>query len=103
MPDRKISSSYPRRPGMPESAAASPQIGFSSVTPIFGGIFLPGGNSTQLVNTDTWTAFSAQTDSLAASGYRLASLTAIQSLNRTFFYGAFEQATGSHLLLRTTD
>src|SRR5260370_33943255 len=100
MPDRK--PPYTRL-GLPSRLATSPQIGFPSIPPIFGGMFLPGGNATQLFTTDSWTAFAAQTDSLAASGFRLASFTAIQSLNRTFFYGAFEQPTGSSLLLRTTD
>src|SRR5260370_17334543 len=89
--------------GFTSRLSTTPQIGFPSITPIFGGMFLPGGNATQLFTTDSWTAFAPQTDSLAASGFRLASFTAIQSLNRTFFYGPFEQATGSYLLLPTTD
>src|SRR5260370_36068205 len=80
--------------GFTSRLSTTPQIGFPSITPIFGGMFLPGGNATQLSTTDSWTAVAAQSDSLAASGFRLASFTALQSLHRTFFHAASEQATG---------
>jgi len=53
--------------------------------------------------SDSWTDFQAQVKSQAEAGYRLACFTTIQNFNRTFFYGACQQGTGSWLLMEFED
>src|SRR5579864_906095 len=84
-------------------ALTSPVVGFPTIQPLFGGIFLPGGNATQLVNANSWAAFNSQLQTLASGGYRLASLAAIQSNKTTSYYGAFEQGSGNFVALHTAD
>jgi uncharacterized protein (TIGR03437 family) len=92
-----------RAPDLVRRALSSAITGFPSIEPIFGGIFLPGGNLTQLVSASGFAAFNAQVQTLAAQGYRLASLTAIRNMNATWYYAALEQGTASYMLLQTYD
>ncbi len=82
---------------------SSPQIGFPTLTPNFAAMFAPGAGPIQLVRSETWADFSAQTQTQSNNGYTLSALTTIQSLNRTWFYGAFQKGTGAYYLLRTSD
>ena len=98
--------SYDRRRPIPPlvSAALSSQvIGFPTVTPNFAAAFLPGTAQPQMVRSETFEDFSAQAQTLAASNYRLACFTTIQSMNRTWFYGVFQPGAGAYYLLRTSD
>jgi uncharacterized protein (TIGR03437 family) len=92
-----------RVPSMITNALASPAVGFPTVTPNFAAAFVPGTGKQKLVSSETFDAFSAQADILAAANYRLACFTTIQSMNRTWFYGVFQPGTGDYYFLRTTD
>ena len=82
---------------------ATPARGLPAVTPTFAAMFTPGRGPAPLVRAETFDDFSAQTQFLASTGYRLSAMTALQSLNRTWFYGAFQIGTGGYYLLRTSD
>lgn len=94
-----------RAPDLVRTKLSSRITGFPTIEPIFGGIFRPGGNSTQLIGANGFSDLYAQIDTLAASGYQLASLTAIQNMNSTWYYAAFEPASPgfAYLVLGTTD
>jgi hypothetical protein len=101
--DRRRVSPIARAPDLVRRALSSNVAGFPTVEPIFGGIFLPGGNLTQLVSESGFAAFNAQVQTLAAQGYRIASLTAIRNMNATSYYAALEQGSGNYMLLQTYD
>jgi uncharacterized protein (TIGR03437 family) len=92
-----------RVPELIRRALSTPITGFPTIEPIFGGIFLPGGSVTQLIGANGFTSLSAQVQTLAAQGYRLASLTAIRNMNATWYYSAFAPGSGSYQLIRTSD
>jgi uncharacterized protein (TIGR03437 family) len=101
--DLRRLSPIERAPDFVRRALSSPIIGFPTVEPIFGGSFLPGGNQTQLISANGFNSFNTQVQTLAAQGYRLASLTAIRNMNATWYYAALEQGSGNYTLLRTSD
>ncbi len=92
-------------PGLVQRALSSAITGFPTIEPVFGGIFLPGGNLTQLIGANGFSSLNTQVQTLAAQGYQLASLTAIRNMNSTWYYAAFSYAQGnpSYVLLRTSD
>jgi uncharacterized protein (TIGR03437 family) len=94
-----------RAPDLVRSRLSSRISGFPTIQPIFGGVFRPGGNTTQLIGANGFSDLYAQINTLAASGYQLASLTAIQNMNSTWYYAAFEPASSglAYLVLGTTD
>ncbi len=100
---RRGSSPLDRAPGLVRRSLSSAITGFPTIEPIFGGIFLPGGNVTQLIRENGFTSLNSQIQTLAASGYRLASLTATRNMNATWYYAALDQGSGSYMLLRTSD
>jgi uncharacterized protein (TIGR03437 family) len=77
--------------------------GFPSVTPTFAAQFTPGKGGIQLVRSETWDDFTAQTQTQSSNGYVLTAMTSIQNMNRTWFYGAYTQGTGNYQLFRTSD
>ena len=82
---------------------AAAQPGFPTIAPIFAAGFVSGAGPTQLVQSELWTDFISQAQNLAATGLRLSCYTSLQSLNRTWFYGAFQPGSGSYYFLRTAD
>jgi uncharacterized protein (TIGR03437 family) len=100
---RRAVSPIDRAPDLVRKALSSKITGFPTVEPIFGGSFLPGGNQTQLISANGFASLNTQVQTLAASGWRLASLTAIRNMNATWYYAALEQGSGSYMLLRTSD
>ncbi len=94
-----------RAPALVRRALSSAIAGFPTIQPIFGGIFLPGGNLTQLISANGFDSLNTQVENLAAQGYQLASLTAIRNMNATWYYAAFSYAQGNprYVLLRTSD
>jgi hypothetical protein len=66
-------------------------------------MFMPGQGPIELVRTETWDDFTAQTQALSNSGYVLSAMTTIQNLNRTWFYGAYQRGSGNFQLFRTSD
>jgi uncharacterized protein (TIGR03437 family) len=73
------------------------------VTPTFAAMFTPGTGGIQLVRSESWSDFAAQTQAQSSNGYVLSSMTTIQNMNRTWYYGAYQQGTGSYQLYQTTD
>ena len=100
---RRGVSPIDRAPDLVRRALSSTVTGFPTIEPIFGGIFLPGGNPTQMVSANGFHALNTQVQTLAAQGYRLASLTAIRNMSATWYYAALEQGSGSYMLLQTYD
>ncbi len=102
---RRGVSPLDRAPGLVRRALSSAIAGFPTIEPVFGGIFLPGGNLTQLISANGFDSLNTQVQTLAAQGYQLASLTAIRNMNATWYYAAFSFAQGgaSYVLLRTSD
>ena len=92
---RRGVSPLDRAPGLARKALASAIAGFPTIEPVFGGIFLPGGNLTQLISANGFASLNSQVQTLAAQGYQLASLTAIRNMNATWYYAAFSYAQGS--------
>ena len=94
-----------RTPSLVQRALSSPIVGFPTIEPVFGGIFLPGGNPTQLISANGFASLNTQVQALAAQGYQLASLTAIRNMNATWYYAAFSyaQSNPNYMLLRTSD
>ncbi len=94
-----------RAPGLVRKALTSAITGFPTIEPVFGGIFLPGGNLTQLIGANGFASLNTQVQTLAAQGYRLTSLTAIRNMNATWYYASFsfEQGGVNYVLLRTSD
>jgi uncharacterized protein (TIGR03437 family) len=94
-----------RAPDLVRKKLSSRVAGFPTIQPTFGGIFQPGGNSTKLISANGFSDLYAQINTLAGQGYQLASLTAIQNMNSTWYYAAFEPASGglAYLVLGTTD
>jgi uncharacterized protein (TIGR03437 family) len=82
---------------------STPQAGFPTLTPTFAAMFAKGTGPVQLVRSETWADFSAQTQAQSNNGYVLSAMTSIQNLNRTWFYGAYQKGTGSYQLFQTTD
>ena len=103
--------SDPRRGASPTDAApdlvrralSTPITGFPTVQPTFGGIFLPGGNLTQLITASGFASLNTQVETLATQGFRLASMSAMRNMNATSYYAALEQGSGSYMLLQTYD
>ena len=102
---RRGVSPLDRAPGLVRKALTSAIAGFPTIEPVFGGIFLPGGNLTQLIGANGFSSLNTQVQTLAAQGYRLASLTAIRNMNATWYYASFSYAQGgvNYVLLRTSD
>jgi uncharacterized protein (TIGR03437 family) len=92
-----------RAPDLVRRALSSKIMGFPTVQPIFGGSFLPGGTQTQLISANGFDSLNTQVQTLAASGWVLASLTAIRNMNATWYYAVLEQGSGNYTLLRTSD
>jgi uncharacterized protein (TIGR03437 family) len=84
-------------------ALTSRITGLPTIQPVFGGIFRPGGSTTQLISANGFASLTTQVQTLAAQGYRLASLTAIRNMNATWYYAALEPGTGNYQLIRTAD
>lgn len=84
---------------------STPQTGFPTVTPQFAAMFRPGTGGIQLVRSESIADFYSQIQAQAANGNVLTSMTTIQNLNRTWFYGAFTQGAnaGGFQLISTTD
>jgi len=97
---REISSAFDRVPDLVRRALSTRIVGFPTIEPMFGGVFLPGGKSTQLISANGFTSFNTQVQ--AASGYRIASFTAIRNMNSTWYYAALQPGSGSFILLRTS-
>lgn len=89
-----------RAPDLVRRALAKAIAGFPTIEPTFAGIFLPGQSSTQLVSASGFTAFNTQVQTLAASGYRLSSFTAIRNMNATWYYAAFQPGSANYMLFR---
>jgi uncharacterized protein (TIGR03437 family) len=53
--------------------------------------------------SDSWAGFTAQVQTQANAGFRLASFTTIQNFNRTFYYGACQKGTGDWQLTEFSD
>ena len=100
---RRTFNPIERAPDLVRRTLSSKITGFPTIEPIFGGIFLPGGNHTRLVSSSGFDPFNAQVQTLAAQGYRLASLTAIRNMNATSYYAALEPGSASYMLLQTYD
>ena len=81
---------------------STPQAGFPTLTPTFAAMFTPGAGPVQLVRSETWADFTAQTQAQSNNGYVLSAMTSIQNLNRTWFYGAYQKGTGSYQLFQTS-
>ena len=79
------------------------QPGFPTVTPTFAAMFTPGKGGIPLVRSESWDDFTAQTQTQSSNGYVLSAMTSIQNMNRTWFYGAYQQGTGNYQLFRTAD
>lgn len=90
-----------RVPPLVRSLLTSPAIGFPTLTPVFAAAFVPGAGGVTLIFAETWNDFMAQ--ALAQTNLRLACFTTIQSMNRTWFYGALVPGTGAAFMLRTAD
>ena len=82
---------------------STPQTGFPTLTPTFAAMFTPGSGPIQLVRSETWADFAAQTQAQSKNGYVLSAMTTIQNLNRTWFYGAYQKGTGNYQLFQTGD
>jgi len=92
-----------RLPGVAIRQLTAPNPGFPSVTPLFSGVFLPGTGAGPLIMSDSWADFSAQVQTQANAGYRLACLTTIQNFNRTFYYGVCRSGSGAWKLQQFSD
>jgi hypothetical protein len=92
-----------RIPKLVTRAVTTPNAGLPAVTPLFSGIFLPGKAAASLMRSDSWDDFVAQTQTQANIGNGLACFTTMQTFNRTFYYGAFQQGAGGGQLLRFSD
>lgn len=90
-----------RVPSLVRRLLSSPIVGFPAVTPVFAAAFVPGAGGVTLVRGENWNDFMAQVQ--AQTNLRLACFTTIQSMNRTWFYGALVPGTGAAFLLRTAD
>lgn len=93
----------PRRdaPPLVRRALTSPIVGFPALTPVFAAAFVPGAGGVTLIRSENYTDFSTQVQS--QSTLRLACFTTLQSMNRTWFYGALVPGTGAAFLLNTAD
>src|ERR1017187_1322059 len=89
-------------PDLVRAALSTANSGFPVVKPLLSGIFVPGSTPAQLVRAESWDDFTAQMKALSGD-YRLTCFTSIQNMNRTWFYGAFQQASGDYFPLRTFD
>jgi len=100
-----VAAIRPRRhpPSLISKLLSTTVTGFPTVVPTFAASFLPGPGPTQMVRTESWDDFSAAVATMSSANQVLACYTAIQSMNRTWFYGAFQPGSGAYYLLRTTD
>ena len=86
-----------------KTLVSSPVVGFPTVTPTFAAMFTAGTGGIQLVRSESWSDFSAQTQAQSNNGYVLSSMTTIQNVNRTWYYGAYQKGSGNYQLYQTTD
>ena len=101
---RAAGSPLRRAPELVGKAMTTPTAGFPTIEPIFAASFLPAAEtSTQLIGANGFTSFNSQVQTLAASGYRLASFTAIRNRNATWYYAALVPGSGNFMLVRTSD
>ena len=88
-----------------KSFTSTPVVGFPTVTPQFAAMFRPGTGGIQMVRSENIADFYAQCQAQAANGNVLTSMSTIQNLNRTWFYGAFTKGANAEgfQLISTTD
>jgi uncharacterized protein (TIGR03437 family) len=86
-----------------KTLVSSPVVGFPTVTPTFAAMFTPGTGGIQLVRSESWSDFAAQAQAQSSNGYVLSSMTTIQNLNRTWYYGAYQQGSGGYQIYQTAD
>ena len=77
-------------------------MAFPCVVPLFAGVFVPGSVPSTLVRAESWNDFTAQVQQSGAS-MRLVCFTAIQNMNRTWYYGALQPGTANYVFLQTQD
>ncbi|MGA2134637.1 MAG: serine hydrolase [Bryobacteraceae bacterium] len=92
-----------RVPSLVHKLLSTPVAGFPTITPLFAASFVAGTGPISLVRTETWSDFVAQVDGMAAQNMLLSCYTTIQSMNRTWFYGAFQPGEGTAFLIQTAD
>lgn len=98
-----VAASRHRFPALMSRILTTPVLGFPSIQPLFGAVFVPGNPPGQLIKATDWNSFSAQIDAAAASGLRLAAMAVIQNQNALWLYASLEAGSGNYQLLRTTD
>jgi uncharacterized protein (TIGR03437 family) len=86
-----------------KALTSTPVVGFPVVRPTFAAMFRPGKGGIQLVRSENWADFSAQVQTQSSNGYVLTAMTSIQNMNRSWYYGAFTQGSGSYQLFQTAD
>jgi uncharacterized protein (TIGR03437 family) len=91
-----------RAPKLVKRALTTPNMGFPAVKPLFSGVFVPSSAPAQLLRTESWNDFVETAQQMAAS-YRLSCFTAIQNLNRSWYYCAFQPGSADYLTLQTAD
>jgi len=93
-----------RAPSLVHKLLSTPVTGFPTITPLFAASFGAGSGPISLVRTETWSDFVFQVGEMAEHfNMVLSCYTTIQSMNRTWFYGAFQPGAGTAFLMQTAD